>query len=205
MFVAVDQVVGAVEGLDAPVTCDDLAELLRARDILDAKLCAGIGEVDAAELWDTADAVSMTGWLRRPLVCTHDHAGRHVARARKLRAMAATRAAWADGRLSSAQVDAICAVVTAERLTAYLDAETDMVDQLTRLDGPDTAAVLRAWAPTALGNLALLCRRHHRRIHRPGTTAHLDTRDATLTIRSADGRTTTSRPRITTGAPAPPP
>jgi hypothetical protein len=403
MFVAVDRVVDAIEGLDAPVTCDDLAELLRARDVLDAKLCAGIGEVDAAELWDTQDAVSMSGWLRRPLVCTHDHAGRHVARARKLRALAATRAAWADGRLSSAQVDAICAVVTAERLAAYLEAETDMVDQLTRLDGPDTAAVLRAWAsliddllgpdptdaaddednpgevfasrtlegrvalsgdldgdtgslvlaamraamtkdrpedpvrsparrradaladvakffldhhdhpnptprnrphvgivvdwdsilrrgqgrlvdsdqpvtpedvrrllcdagvfrivttgrstvldlgrttptvspaqhaalavrdggcrwpdcdrpaswcdghhiehwiqggPTALGNLVLLCRRHHRRIHRRGVTAHLDTRDATLTICFADGRTTTSRPRITAGAPAPPP
>jgi hypothetical protein len=398
----ITELVDAIGGLDAPVTCEDLAVLLRARDVLDAKLCAGIGEVDAAELWDTQDAVSMSGWLRRPLVCTHDHAGRHVARARKLRAMTATRAAWQDGRLSSAQVDAICAVVSAERLEAYLDGETDMVDQLTRLDGPDTAAVLRAWAslvddllapdptdttdegddpgevfasrtldgrvalsgdlpadggslvlaairavmtkdqpgdpvrspaqrradaltdlakffldhhdhpnptprnrphvgivvdwdsilgrgqgrlidsdqpvasedvqrllcdagvfrivttgrstvldlgrttpvvspaqhaalavrdggcrwphcdrpaswcdghhiehwthggPTALGNLVLLCRRHHRRIHRAGTTANLDTRDATLTIRHADGRTVTSRPRVTAGAPAPP-
>jgi hypothetical protein len=400
----VAEVVGAVEALDAPVTCDDLAVLLRVRDVLDAKLCAGIGEVDAAELWDTEDAVSMSGWLRRPLVCTHDHAGRHLARARKLRAMAPTRAAWQAGRLSSAQVDAICAVVTAARLEAYLDGEADMVDQLAALDGPDTVAVLRAWAglvddllapdpadhddsddeggdgelwasrtldgrvetsgtlagqaanlviaalraartrdgahdparspaqarasaladiakffldhhdhpnptpknrphvgvvvewdallgrgqgrlidsdqpvapedvqqvlcdagvfrivtigrstvldlgrttkvispaqhaalavrdggcrwpgcdrpaswsdahhiehwttggPTALGNLCLLCRRHHRRIHRRGVTAKLDTTDATLTITLANGRHITSRPRITAGAPAPP-
>jgi hypothetical protein len=401
---SIAELIGAVEGLDAPVTCDDLDLLLRTRDVLDAKLSAGIGEVDAAELWEAADATSMSAWLRQPLRATHEQAGRQVSRARKLRALAVTRAAWEAGRLSSAQVDAIVAVVTAPRLAAYLEGETAMVDQLAGLDGPDTVAVLKAWAgliddllapdpadhddsdddegdgelwasrtlegrvetsgtlqgragdlvlaalraartrdgahdpvrspaqarasaladiakffldhhdhpnptprnrphvgvvvdwdallgrgqgrlvdsdqpvspediqrllcdagvfrivtvarstvldlgrttktvspaqhaalavrdggcrwpgcdrpaswtdahhiehwitggPTALGNLCLLCRRHHRRIHRRGVTAKLDTTDATLTITLPDGRQITSRPRITAGAPAPP-
>jgi hypothetical protein len=401
----VSEVTAAVEAVGVPVSGEDLAALVRVRDVLDAKVSAGIGEVDAAELWDADDAVSMSGWLRQPLRSTHEQAGRQVGRARKLRAMAATRAAWQAGRLSSAQVDAIVAVVTAARLAAYLEAEAEMVDQLAGLDGPDTVAVLKAWAgliddllapdpadvdpdgddeegdgelwasrtldgrveisgtlagqaanlvlaalraaqvrdsaggpvrspaqarasaladiakffldhhdhpnptprnrphvgvvidwdalrtrgqgrlidadqpvgsedvqqvlcdagvfrvltvgrstvldlgrttkvispaqhaalavrdggcrwpgcdrpaswcdahhiehwitggPTALGNLVLLCRRHHRRIHRRGVTAKLDTTDATLTITLANGHQLTSRPRITAGAPAPP-
>jgi hypothetical protein len=398
----ISEVAAAVEALAAPVTCEDLATLVRVRDVLDAKVSAGVGEVDAAELWDVADATSMSAWLRQPLRSTHEQAGRHIGRARKLRALAGTRAAWETGRLSSAQVDAIVAVVTAARLAAYLEGEAEMVDQLAGLDGPDTVAVLRAWAglvddllapdpsdaaddeidpgelyasrtfegrvavsgdlegeggslvltairtamttdgpedpartpaqrradaladvakffldhhdhpnptprnrphvgvvvdwdalrargqgrlveadqpvspedvqrllcdagvfrivtigrstvldlgrttkvispaqhaalavrdggcrwpgcdrpacwsdahhiehwsaggPTALGNLCLLCRRHHRRIHRRGVTAKLDTTDATLTITLPNGRQITSRPRITAGAPAPP-
>jgi hypothetical protein len=394
-------VAAAVEALAVPVTCEDLATLVRVRDVLDATVSAGVGEVDAAELWDTVAATSMSAWLRQPLRSTHEQAGRQVGRARKLRALAVTRAAWETGRLSSAQVDAIVAVVTAPRFAAYLEGEAEMVDQLAGLDGPDTVAVLKAWAgliddllapdpddsddddgdgelwasrtldgrvetsgtlqgragdlvlaalraartrdgahdparspaqarasaladiakffldhhdhpnptpknrphigvvidwdalldrgqgrlidsdqpvgpdevqqvlcdagvfrivtigrstvldlgrttqavspaqhaalavrdggcrwpgcdrpaswcdahhiehwiaggPTALGNLVLLCRRHHRRIHRRGVTAKLDTTDATLTITLPNGRQITSRPRITAGAPAPP-
>jgi hypothetical protein len=47
--------------------------------------------------------------------------------------------------------------------------------------------------PTALWNLALLCRKHHHKCHQPGWRLHLDP-DATLTITTADGRTLTSRP-----------
>ena len=47
--------------------------------------------------------------------------------------------------------------------------------------------------PTELGNLALLCVRHHHLLHRPGWHVTLDA-DATLTISGPDGRVLTSRP-----------
>jgi Domain of unknown function (DUF222) len=47
--------------------------------------------------------------------------------------------------------------------------------------------------PTALINLALLCKRHHHKCHQPGWRLHLDP-DATLTITTPNGRTLTSRP-----------
>jgi hypothetical protein len=47
--------------------------------------------------------------------------------------------------------------------------------------------------PTSLWNLALLCKRHHRKCHQPGWRLRLDP-DATLNITTPDGRTLTSRP-----------
>jgi hypothetical protein len=139
-------VVEAVERLAVPVVCDDLATLLRSRDRFEAKLSAGIGEVDAAELWDAEDATSMAAWLRTVLRATHGQAQRFVARARKLRPLPQTRAAWEAGRLSTAQVDAILARVSPKRLPAYVDCEADLVTQLSRLDGQDTVDVMAAWA-----------------------------------------------------------
>jgi hypothetical protein len=77
---------------------------------------------------------------------THGQAQRFVGRARKLRPLPQTRAAWEAGRLSTAQVDAILARVSPKRLPAYMDCEADLVTQLARLDGQDTIDVMAAWA-----------------------------------------------------------
>ena len=50
--------------------------------------------------------------------------------------------------------------------------------------------------PTNLGNLVLLCRRHHKRLHRPGWEAKL-LPDATFEVTDPTGRVRTSRPRGT--------
>jgi hypothetical protein len=47
--------------------------------------------------------------------------------------------------------------------------------------------------PTAIGNLALLCSRHHHRLHQPGWRATLD-RDATLHITDDRNQHRSSRP-----------
>ena len=46
---------------------------------------------------------------------------------------------------------------------------------------------------TAIGNLVLLCSRHHHRIHQPGMVARLDP-DGTLHITDPNGRTSTTHP-----------
>jgi hypothetical protein len=68
---------------------------------------------------------------------------------------------------------------------------------------------IRPWGsqrgPTVLGNLALLCRHHHRRIHRKDTKAWIDLVTAALTIELPGGRVIRSLPRhrpTTTGPPA---
>jgi hypothetical protein len=109
----------AIDSLGVPVTGEDLDAVLRLSDRLIALASTGIGEVDAAELWDAEDAVSMTAWLRQPLRSTHAQAPRPLARARKLRALPATRSAWESGRLSTAQIDAIVARLSPARLPAY--------------------------------------------------------------------------------------
>jgi hypothetical protein len=55
--------------------------------------------------------------------------------------------------------------------------------------------------PTSLANLVLLCRRHHRRLHRPGFHAKL-LPDATLEITRPDDTTSRSRPPPTSETPA---
>lgn len=55
---------------------------------------------------------------------------------------------------------------------------------------------VRFWShggPTSIDNLALLCRRHHRKLHHPGYHAKLDP-DGALTITLPDNRTITSHP-----------
>lgn len=56
---------------------------------------------------------------------------------------------------------------------------------------------VRHWAhggATALGNLVLLCSRHHHLIHQPGVRVRLDPADAGLAVLLPDGRVVTSRP-----------
>jgi hypothetical protein len=47
--------------------------------------------------------------------------------------------------------------------------------------------------PTKLSNLCLVCRRHHRRLHRPGWSAVLRS-DAELVVTDPSGRLFTSHP-----------
>ena len=56
---------------------------------------------------------------------------------------------------------------------------------------------VRHWShggATALGNLVLLCSRHHHLIHQPGVRVRLDPGDASLVIELPDGRAVISRP-----------
>jgi hypothetical protein len=172
-------VIEAIGDLGVPVVCDDLGGLLRSRDVLEAKLSAGIGEVDAAELWDLEHATSMAAWVRTVLRTTHSHAQRVVSRARKLRPLPETRAAWEAGRISTAQVDAILARLTTRRLERFIEDEEQLVGQIANLDGQDTVELMGAWA-NIVDDL----------LHDPtDTTEQPDTSSEVYASRSLDGRT----------------
>jgi hypothetical protein len=56
-----------------------------------------------------------------------------------------TAAAWADGRLSSGQVAAIVANVSAERAGLYAEHEEEMTPLLAELSVADVASAMRSW------------------------------------------------------------
>jgi len=56
--------------------------------------------------------------------------------------------------------------------------------------------------PTCLANTCLLCRRHHRRLHRKGWSAELKP-DAELVVKDPNGRVFTSHPPGSRSRPPP--
>ncbi len=60
---ALDALDAAVGRLDLAVDDRELAAVLALRDRLDARIAAAVQAVDAASLWDTVGATSMTAWM----------------------------------------------------------------------------------------------------------------------------------------------
>jgi hypothetical protein len=60
---ALDALDAAIAGLDLAVDDRDLAAVLALRDRLDARIATAVQAVDAASLWDTVGATSMTAWV----------------------------------------------------------------------------------------------------------------------------------------------
>lgn len=99
----------AIDSLDIPVGGDALAAALALRDRLDARLAAAVEAFDQAGLWDGEGATSVTAWLADRARMTRPRAAATARNARLVARLPSTAAAWADGRLSSGQVEAICA------------------------------------------------------------------------------------------------
>ena len=100
-----------------PPCSDAITEVLALRDRLDAKISDAIGDFDRAGLWDLDSATSMTAWLRQHGAMTKREAGRVSGRAKTLRELPVTAAAWQSGELSGGQVDAMVAVIKPETVS----------------------------------------------------------------------------------------
>ncbi|MFO7279629.1 MAG: DUF222 domain-containing protein [Thermoanaerobacterales bacterium] len=139
----------AIEGLELAADGDELAAALRLRDLLDAKLAEAVAAFDGAELWDADGATSMVGWLADRAGMARREATRVTRRARLVRRLPATAAAWHEGRLSTGQVDAICANLTADLAGVFARHEADLLPTLVDLPAADVAAAMRAWRACA--------------------------------------------------------
>jgi len=139
----------AIDGLDLPVDGDVLADVVRLRDRLDAKVTMSAAEFDAVQLWDVEGAASMACWLRARAGMSNRDARRMAATARRMHGAPVTAQAWVEGRLTGAQVQAICANVSDRTARLYADHEAALVPCLLDLDLADTAAVMRQWAARA--------------------------------------------------------
>ncbi|HEX7169038.1 MAG TPA: DUF222 domain-containing protein [Acidimicrobiales bacterium] len=135
----------AIEELDVPVDRDTLRQLIALRDRLEAKVVVAVRDYDRSGLWACDGATSMTAWLRAEAGMSPGDAGRVAARAKRLARLPATAAAWADGELSTGQVDAVLASVTTKTIDRLADHEHDLLPTLASLPARDVARVMRVW------------------------------------------------------------
>jgi Domain of unknown function (DUF222) len=103
-----EELAQAVEELSIPADGRAIAAAFALRDRLDAKLADAVGAFDAADLWDIDGATSMTAWLRSRTGRSRRDSARTAATAARLAKLPVTATAWAEGRLSAGQVEAIC-------------------------------------------------------------------------------------------------
>jgi Domain of unknown function (DUF222)/HNH endonuclease len=159
---ALDALDAAVGRLDLAVDDRDLAAVLALRDRLDARISGAVRAVDAAGLWDAVGATSMTAWtadqgrMARPRAAVMTRVARLTAR------LPVTAGAWADGRLSTGQVETICSFLTDTTVDVFARHESEIVPVLEPLSLAEVAAAMRAWrahldgpdpAPTAPSSL----------------------------------------------------
>ena len=159
---ALDRLDAAIGELDLAVDDRDLAAALALRDRLDARIATAVRAVDAAGLWDAVGATSMTAWtvdrgrMARPRAAVMTRVARLVAQ------LPMTAGAWADGRLSTGQVETICSFLNDTVVEVFARHEAAIVPVLEPLSVAEVAAAMRAWrahldgpdpAPTAPSSL----------------------------------------------------
>jgi len=139
---------GAIDELEVPPDPGAVAELVRLRDRLDAKVSEALARIDAAGSCAATGAVSTQAWLRAACGRTRADAHRMVRTARLVREAPAVGVAWAEGRLSSGQVEAVAANVGrhGERFAGDAD---EVVPALEALGVDATAQVMQTWRARA--------------------------------------------------------
>ena len=140
----------AIENLDVSVDGAALVRVLALRDQLDARIAEAVGAFDAAQLWDIEGATSMTAWLRASASMTKRSAGRLSVLARRLRSLLVRSAAFADGRLSGGQVEAIAACLDDSTVAVFAEQEAELVPYLVPLTVAGTCRAMASWRSRAL-------------------------------------------------------
>jgi hypothetical protein len=135
----------AIDQLDVPSDGEALAGALALRDRLDARLATAVDWFDRSELWDIDGATSMVAWLTDRAGMVRARAAATTRRARLVARLPMTAAAWADGRLSSGQVEAICANLTVDLVDRFAQHEAAVLPGLLPLSAADVATAMRAW------------------------------------------------------------
>jgi hypothetical protein len=139
----------AIEDLEVPAEGTAIVEALALRDRLDAKICKAVGDFDAAGLWDLDAATSATAWLRHHAAMTRQEAALAAMRAKRLRRLPVTAAAWRGGDLSSGQLDAVLAGLGPRHLELFSVHEAVVVPAVVGLSVADTAKAMARWRARA--------------------------------------------------------
>jgi hypothetical protein len=144
--------VGSIKELLAALAClqvapvaEDIEELLALRDRLDAKLSEALRVFETESGWSKDGSLSLSAWLAAHGRRSRKEAHREAVTAKRLSQLPTTAAAWAEGVLSSSQVGAVVANVSAERAGLYAAHEDELTPVLATLSASDTAAAMRAW------------------------------------------------------------
>jgi hypothetical protein len=140
-----EQLAAAIEDLAVPADAPSLEEVLHLRDRLDAKISLALRAFDAEEGWRADGSLSLTAWLAWHGRRSSKDAHREAVVARRLSALGLTADAWGTGALSSGQVAAVVANVSARHAGLFAGQEEELVPALAQLSARETALAMRAW------------------------------------------------------------
>jgi hypothetical protein len=145
METRVDNAVRAIDELPDDLAAHEMVALFGAYDKLAAQLCSALERVDPA-----ADgAVTLAQWLRTCTRRSSTEAAAFVKRATRLRACPEVAAAWVDGRLATAQADAVVHHVNDRTQAIFGEHEAALVPSLAGLSVRHTEMAMRRWAAYA--------------------------------------------------------
>jgi len=127
-----------LNALFGPALLDRIAELLVARNRIEAELTRTVREAEVMQAAEHDGLATMASWLRGHGKISHQAASRLVANARALTQLPAVAARFADGAITAEQVAVAAPVTRPEHLAAADDQDVDLgeVDRLLA----DTAA-----------------------------------------------------------------
>jgi hypothetical protein len=139
----------AVAAFEPPADLVSLTDALRARDLFEAKLALGVAEIDRAGLWDLDHATSGVAGLRQHGRMSSTQAAALLKAGRRAAEVPQLAEAWLDGRLSSGQMQAICANVNDKTAPLFAEHAAGIVPKLVGLSVPDTATAMQRWRAQA--------------------------------------------------------
>jgi len=136
-------------GLDDAALQALVVELQAQADRLDALRLSVLGEWDARAVWALDGACNGAGWLAAQGNVGRAAMSGFLHDAHRLRHMAATAAAVADGRLAPAKARLLARAVNDRTREAFIRDEQLLVDTIARLPVDDAAQVVRFWQRSA--------------------------------------------------------
>lgn len=138
----------AIEGLELPADRESIAEVLRLRDRLEAKLALGVAAFEKAGGHELDHATSAVAWLR-----THGlsvaAAGSLLRSGRRALEVPELGEAWVDGRLGSGHVQAIVANVSERTAALFAEHAAALLPSLEDLTAREAAIAMQAWRAQA--------------------------------------------------------
>jgi hypothetical protein len=141
----IKELADSIACLQVPPVAGPIEQLLALRDRLDAKISEALRALDSERGWAEDGSLSLSAWLAAHGRRSRKEAHREAVISKRLAQLPVTAAAWAGGALSSSQVGAVVANVSAEHASLYCDHEDELTPVLATLSVRDTAAAMRSW------------------------------------------------------------
>jgi hypothetical protein len=160
-----EDLTGAVEGLDVPADRDVVAAAFALRSRLDAALAAAVARLRTERGFAPDGATSTVAWLRDRGGLTRRSAAHTVAVASRVADLPVTSAAWRDGTLSEGQVEAIVANVSAATAELFASQEAELLPHLAPLSVAEVARVMAHWKAVAEADLAAPAEEEFQHLH----------------------------------------
>ena len=139
----------AIRNLNIAPNTTALLWVLALRDQLDARIVEAVGAFDVTRGWDTDGATSMEAWLKGQPAMTAKASRRLVSLAATMRQLPVCAAAYADGALSSGQIDVITANLDDSTIAAFAESEAELVPYLAPLTMSGCSRAMAAWKSQA--------------------------------------------------------